>query len=78
MSHRYSLGQTVLPTVYVRELNAVYEVIRPLPEDVTGAPQYRLRNTATGVELLAREAEGHDSICRSQPVRARAHPLVPR
>lgn len=57
MSHRYQLDQTILPTVYVRELNAVYEVVRHLPEDVTGAPQYRLRNTVTGLEIREQEPE---------------------
>ncbi len=57
MPHQFQLGQAVLPTVYVRQLNAVYEVVRLLPEDVTGAPQYRLKNTVTGVELMAREPE---------------------
>ncbi len=57
MSHRFRLGQTVVPTVYVRELNAVYEVVRLLPEDVTGEPQYRLKNTTTGIELVSREQE---------------------
>ncbi len=57
MSHRYQIGQTVIPTVYIREFNAVYEVVRLLPEDVTGEPQYRLKNTSTGVELVSREAE---------------------
>ncbi len=54
MSHRYQIGQTVIPTVYIREFNAVYEVVRLLPEDVTGEPQYRLKNTSTGIELVSR------------------------
>ncbi len=57
MSHRYQIGQTVIPTVYIREFNAVYEVVRLLPEDVTGEPQYRLKNTSTGIELVSREQE---------------------
>jgi hypothetical protein len=57
MSHRFRIGESVVPTVYVRELDAVYEVVRLMPEDVTGVPQYRLKNVATGIEIVSREAE---------------------
>jgi hypothetical protein len=57
MPHRYRVGQTVLPTAYVRELAAVYEVVRLLPEDMTSEPQYRLRSTTRGVEIVSRECE---------------------
>lgn len=57
MPHRFKIGETVRPIVYVRELDAVYEVVRLMPEDVTGEPQYRLRNTTTGVEIVSRECE---------------------
>ncbi|KAA2235058.1 hypothetical protein [Salinarimonas soli] len=57
MPHRFQVGQTVIPTVYIREFDAVYEVVRLMPEDVTGEPQYRLKNVRTGIELVSREAE---------------------
>lgn len=57
MVHHSSLGQTVMPTVYGREPHAVCEVIWRLPKDGMGAAQCRLRNTATGVEIMSREPE---------------------
>ncbi len=68
MSHLYQLGQSVVPTVYVRELNAVYRVVRLLPEDVSGEPQYRLRNQATGVEIVSREPEMKAFVPGEMPV----------
>jgi len=55
MPHKLEIGQTVISTVYIREFVAVYEVVRLMPEDVTGEPQYRLRNTTSGVEIVSRE-----------------------
>lgn len=67
MPHRYHIGQTVVPTVHVRELDTVYQVVQHLPEDATGAPQYRLRNATTGIERMSRESEMKAYVPSSTP-----------
>jgi hypothetical protein len=56
MPHRFRVRQAVaLAKVYgVRE---IFEVVRLLPEDPSGRPQYRLRAVIGGGERVAREDE---------------------
>jgi len=68
MSHKLAVGQTVIPNVYIREFVAVYEVTRLMPQDVTGEPQYRLKNTSTGGEMVFREHELRPCDRRDAPV----------
>jgi hypothetical protein len=54
MPHRYKPGQAVVlirtPIDGTRE---VYEVVRHMPANESGDPQYRLRAIATGAERVA-------------------------
>jgi len=68
MPHKLEIGQTVIPNVYIREFVAVYEVTRHLPADVTGEPQYRLKSTSTGREMVFREHELRPCDASSAPV----------
>jgi hypothetical protein len=43
-------------------------VTRHLPADVTGEPQYRLKNTSTGREMVFREHELRPCDASSAPV----------
>jgi hypothetical protein len=68
MAHKHQVGQTVVPSVYIREFAAVYTVTSLMPDDVTGAPQYRLRNTTTGREMVFREFEIRPYASNATPV----------
>ena len=56
MPHKFKTGQAV---VLIRSFGAreVYEVVRQMPLNEAGDPQYRLRAIATGAERVAAERE---------------------
>ena len=56
MPHRFKTGQAV---VLIRSFGPreVYEVVRHMPPNEAGDPQYRLRAIATGAERVAAERE---------------------
>ena len=54
MSHKFKPKQTVTLAHGQRE---VYEIIRLMPETVSGEPQYRIKNVTTATERVVREAE---------------------
>jgi hypothetical protein len=60
MSHKFKLKQSVALSQSVtltQGQREVYEVVRLMPETVSGEPQYRVRSIATGNERVVREAE---------------------
>ena len=54
MSHKFKTKQTVALAHGQRE---VYEIVRLMPETVSGEPQYRIENVTTATERVVREAE---------------------
>ena len=54
MSHKFQPKQTVALAHGQRE---VYEIVRLMPETVSGEPQYRIKNVTTATERVVREAE---------------------
>jgi hypothetical protein len=42
MSHRYKVGQIVEATVPGRGSDTSHEIVRLMPEDVSGVPHYRV------------------------------------
>jgi hypothetical protein len=54
LTHKFKVGQSV---ALARGQREVYEIVRLMPETVTGEPQYRLRSSATGAERVASENE---------------------
>jgi len=60
MSHQFKLKQSVALSHSValsQGQREIYEVVRLMPETVTGEPQYRVRSMVTGTERVVREAE---------------------
>jgi hypothetical protein len=54
--HRFLVGQQVLlDRNALTRAAGVVEVLRQLPSDVDGAPQYRVKATGEGFERLAKE-----------------------
>ena len=54
MSHKFKAKQTVALREGQRE---VYEIVRLMPETVSGEPQYRVKSVATGTERVVREVD---------------------
>jgi len=57
MPHKYRIGEAVVlarPSFGPRE---VYEIVRLMPENEAGDPQYRLRAIATSAERVAAERD---------------------
>ena len=54
IAHNFKAGQSVGLTQCQRD---AHEVLRLLPETVSGEPQYRIRSVATATERVVREAE---------------------
>ena len=55
-AHRFFVGQQVLLDRNALTRGAgVVEVLRQLPSDVDGAPQYRVKSVGEGFERLAKE-----------------------
>jgi hypothetical protein len=60
MSHKFKLKQSVAlsqSSALSQGRREVYEIVRLMPETVSGEPQYRLRSIATGTERVVRESE---------------------
>ena len=55
-SHRFLVGQqALLDHNALTRTTAIVEVLRHLPSDVDGAPQYRVRAGSEGFERLVKE-----------------------
>ena len=57
MPHRFKTGQAVVLIRSSFGQREVYEVVRHMPPNEAGDPQYRLRAIATGAERVAAERE---------------------
>jgi hypothetical protein len=57
MSHKMKVGQSVVSTHQRQERPDVYEVVRLMPETVSGEPQYQIKGKSNGIQRVVREAE---------------------
>jgi hypothetical protein len=57
MPHRFKTGQVVVRTQAERDGRDKHEIVRLLPQLPNGELQYRIKEVATGVERVVREAE---------------------
>jgi hypothetical protein len=53
--HRFSIGQQVLLERHERTKAEVVEVVRQMPSDVDGEPQYRVKASHESFERTAKE-----------------------
>jgi hypothetical protein len=53
--HRFSIGQQVLLERHERTKAEVVEVLRQMPSDVDGEPQYRVKASHESFERTAKE-----------------------
>ncbi len=59
MSHKYTMGQLVhaAATHFADRTSGTYEVVRLMPENSSGEPGYRIRDTASGAQRAVGESE---------------------
>ena len=59
--HRFSIGQQVLLEHHERTKAEVVEVLRQMPSDVDGEPQYRVKASHESFERTAKEHQLSDA-----------------
>jgi len=59
VSHKYSMGQLVHAAAahFADRTSGTYEVVRLMPENSSGEPGYRIRDTASGAQRAVGESE---------------------